>query len=333
MKNKKTILGQYFTKEHTWLKEQVVRFIKSTECETAYDPFAGSGDIFKSLTNFDFTNYVGLDIDETLNWQLNDSLLDIPSLNNAVIITNPPYLSNYSAARKKILNETAIYFESTQYDDLYLIALDKMLKAQKYVVAIVPETFINSTFTKKNLLKSITILEDNPFTDTDTPVCVLCFDSLDKPYDEVEIYKNENFIFSLKKLEGFRITPNNKINITFNAESGWLGLRAVDSTDPKQMIRFDFKENFNYDWEKGIKVSSRLLTLIEIFIPKEDRLIFINKANQILKELRLKSQDTTMSPFKGNMKSGPRRRRLDYRTARAILELTYEQIYGEKTNE
>lgn len=36
------------------------------------------------------------------------------------------------------------YFE--KHTDLYQLALDKMLEAQDYVVAIVPETYINSSF-------------------------------------------------------------------------------------------------------------------------------------------------------------------------------------------
>jgi hypothetical protein len=42
----------------------------------------------------------GLDIDSSLAWCRNDSLKDIPVLKTGIIITNPPYLTNYSAQRK-----------------------------------------------------------------------------------------------------------------------------------------------------------------------------------------------------------------------------------------
>lgn len=42
-----------------------------------------------------------LDIDNTLNWEINDSLKEIPYVDNAIIITNPPYLTKYSVSRKK----------------------------------------------------------------------------------------------------------------------------------------------------------------------------------------------------------------------------------------
>lgn len=322
------MLGQFFTSKVIWLKPQVLEFINKSGCNIVYDPFAGAGDLLKACGEIGFTDLIGLDIDKTLNWQVNDSLLDIPHIDNAIIITNPPYLSNYSASRKKIYQQVQLYFEQTDYDDLYLLALDKMLDAQEYVVAIVPETFINSNYKRKNRLTSCTVLEENPFHDTDTPVCVLCFDNEQKSFDKIIVYKNGHFTSTLQDLEDARIQPKSNLSMTFNILSGWLGLRAVDTTNPKEMIRFDYKENFDYDWSKGIKVSSRLLTVIEINIPVEHRDKFIRLCNDELKAVREKSADLVLSPFKGNMKNGVRRRRLDFRTARAIIEIAYNKLIG-----
>lgn len=105
-----------------------------------------------------------------------------------------------------------------------------------------------------------------------------------------------------------------------------LEFRCVDTTNAKERLRFDFKENIDYDWEKGIKGSSRLLTLIEIDVPFEKREKFILTCNDVLNNLREKSQDVILSPFKGNMKGGTRRRRLDFFTCRAIMEKAYYQV-------
>lgn len=329
MEKKKIKLGQFFTKASLWLKPQIVEFIKNSNCSIAYDPYAGGGDLLKAAKEIlSFKTVKGLDIDESLNWEINDSLKSIPHIENAVIITNPPYLSNYSASRKKIYDSVAIYFESSNYDDLYLIALEKMLEAQDFVVAIIPETFINSSFKNKGRLNSITVLEDNPFEDTDTPVCVVCFDKIEKDFSKVKVYKNEEYVFSLSKMERLRLEPQNSVKIKFNVLSAWLGLRAVDTTNPKEMIKFDYKENFDYDWDKGIKVSSRLLSVIDIKIPEKDKNKFINECNTILLSIREESKDIILSPFKGNMKNGVRRRRLDFYTARAILERAHSNLYG-----
>lgn len=330
---KKIVKGQFFTKASLWLKPQIIDFIKKSQCTIAYDPFAGGGDLLMCSSLYGISATKGLDIDPALGWEINDGLDNIPHVDGAIIITNPPYLSNYSAARKKVLDEVQHYFNASIYDDLYLIALTRMLEAQDFVVAIIPETFINSSFKQKQRLYSITILEENPFEDTDTPVCVACFDNREKDLSEVMVYKNTELAPSLGTLEGLRPIANKKIKLSFNVLNAWLGLRAVDTTDPRNMIKFDFKENFDYDWSKGIKVSSRLLSVIDIDIPKEDRQKFVDLCNEVLYELRKNTQDIILSPFKGNMKNGVRRRRLDFYTARAIIENAYNRMYEGEQNE
>lgn len=319
--SKKIELGQFFTKGSEWLKPQVKEFIKSSKCQIAYDPFAGAGHLLHISNEYGIEQVIGLDIDESLEWEINDSLYEIPHIEDAIIITNPPYLAKQSATRKKM--DLSKYFDRTSYDDLYLIALEKMVKAQKYVVAIIPESFINSSFKDKNLLHSITILEENPFTDTDAPVCVVCFDGIYKEYDKIRVYKNGVFENDLQTLENFRITPKNNVAISFNDLSGWLGIRAVDSTDDKTFIKFDFKENIDYDWQNKIKVSSRHFTLVEIDLFDHQKQLFIDNCNKILKDIRNNSADAILTPFMGNTKSGIRRRRLDFKLARGIMEKAY----------
>ena len=325
MGEKKIKLGQFNTKSDLWLKPQVIEFIKASKSKIAYDPFAGAGDLLIAVREkLEFRSLLGLDIDETLDWEINDSLLNIPKFKGAIIVTNPPYIAKQSASRKGI--DLSKYFSTTSYDDVYLLALDKMLEAQDYVVAIIPESFINSNYKQKGRLCSITILEENPFEDTENPVCVACFNGKLKNYDEINIYKNETLVGTLDEIYNIRIEPKNNIKITFNTLSGWLGLRAIDSTDDIKTINFDFKENIKYDWANRIKTSSRHLSLIDIGISEEKKKQFINECNKIIQEIRKKSSDVLLTPFKGNTKSGKRRRRLDFRLARAIMETAYENI-------
>ncbi|MGI6680181.1 MAG: hypothetical protein ACOX3T_01610 [Bdellovibrionota bacterium] len=205
-------------------------------------------------------------------------------------MTNPPYLAKQSATRKKM--DLSEYFNSSVYDDLYLIALDRMLEAQKYVVAIIPESFINSSYRKKHLLSSITILEENPFTDTEVPVCVVCFDGVGKDFKDIKVYKNGDFENDLETIEAMKLSPRGNIDISFNNLNSWVGLRAVDSTDDRVCIKFDFKENIKYDWENNIKVSSRHYMLIDIKIKDFKKGAFIEECNKILSTIRKKSADT-----------------------------------------
>ena len=157
---------------------------------------------------------------------------------------------------------------------------------------------------------------------------VACFDGKQKKESEINIYKNNNYVGSLYSLNRLRPIPQHIVDMKFNDKKGWLGLRAIDLTDPKNMICFDYKDNIDYDWEAGIKVSSRLYSLIDINIDYSQRNDFIKQANNLLSSLRNTSKDVILSPFKGNMKNGMRRRRLDFKTARAILEQAYMQLKG-----
>lgn len=332
MIKEKIKLGQFFTKDRLWLKPQIKKFINQSECGIAYDPFAGDGDLLFVATNeLNFEEIKGLDIDINLNWDYNDSLINIPHIDNAIIITNPPYIAKQSASRKGI--DLKNYFEKSKYDDVYLIALDKMLEAQDYVVAIIPESFINSNYMNKSRLASITVLEENPFKDTENPVCVVCFDNKEKSFDKIKVYKNDKYINNLSSILDIRMNPNYTIPITFNTIDGWLGLRAIDSTDDIKKIYFDYKDNINYDWKNRIKVSSRHMTLIDINVPYELRDEFICECNRIIKSIRDKTSDVLLTPFKGNTKSGIRRRRLDFKLARAIMEEAYYNVVNKNSCE
>ncbi|MCK5471926.1 hypothetical protein KAI54_01935 [Candidatus Gracilibacteria bacterium] len=320
---KKMALGQFFTKNNFWLQKHILKFIESAKADTAVDPFAGGGDLLSVAKSIGFKKIIGFDIDESLSWKINDSLFSIPQIKNSIIITNPPYLTNYSAKRKGIYENVAKYFVTCHYDDLYQLAIEKCLE-NDFGVMIIPETFINSSF-PKNRLVSITIIEDQLFFDTETPVCVICFDGKNKLYDEIEIYKKDVLLGNLGHFERMRKVPQKNVFMKFNAPTGQIALRAVDTTNPMRPISFMRTDEIDYD-VANIKHSSRLITVIELNI--KDNLIeeLIKLSNELLTDFRGKSNDVLLSPFKGNKKNGERRRRLDYATARAILESAYEMI-------
>lgn len=325
-KNKKK-LGQYFTKKDLWLKQHIIDFIKKSGCTIAYDPYAGNGDLLKISKLYGIKKIKGLDIDNKLNWEINDSLVNIPHLDNAIIITNPPYLTKYSASRKRIkINED--YFKN--HTDLYQLAIDKMLEAQDYVVAIVPETYINSKYFEKNLSRiySITILTENPFDDTENPVCVVCFDNKIKIPPEIKVYADDNYLNDYSYFKELKLTPKNTYSIRFNVQSGKLALRAVDLTTNDKKIKFYEREELNYDLSK-IGNSSRLITIIDLDCSDIDIKELVKECNRLLEDYRNKTSDVTLSPFKGNTKEGKRRRRLDYKTARCIIEHAIANLKGE----
>jgi len=325
---KKRSLGQFFTKNHFWQKKHIIKFIKSSGAKIAFDPFAGAGDLLEAAKEMGFSVTKGLDIDKKLKWDINDSLINIPKIEKSIIITNPPYLTNYSAKRKGVYKNVQKYFNNCSYNDIYQLAIEKCLENNSFGVMIIPETFINSTFPKNRLL-SITIIEDSMFDDTDNPVCVICFDDKNKNYNKIKIYKNDKYIGNLSYFEKMRKTPNNTINIKFNSLKGQIALRAIDSTRADLPIKFMLPVDMNYDLS-SIKVSSRLITLIELNVDSKIMNEIIKRSNNILLQFREITHDVLLSPFKGNKKNGERRRRLDYGTARTILEEAYEAVMSDK---
>lgn len=313
----KTATGSFFTKKNVWLTKPIVKFLTLAlkENNSVLDPYAGEGHLLNvCLEKFESKIY-GYDIRET-NWIKNDSLISIPNPNNAVIVTNPPYLAKYSAKRKGVIDEVEKYF-NCEREDLYQVALDKCLSSARFVVAIIPETFLNSSYDKR-FLSVLCVLEENPFEDTETPVCVACFDTQKK--QNGKLYINEKYCGDLNEIFSYRESVERKQNIKFNVANGRIALKAVDGTADGDYIRFENANTFKYS-RSNIKHSSRLLTYIEVdSLSDEEVDKFVTICNQNLKSIREKTFDLILSPFKGNNKAGKRRRRLDYAMARVIME-------------
>jgi hypothetical protein len=335
---KKSNLGQFNTKNDVWLKPQVKDFIRHSGCVFGIDPFAGQGDLVKAAAELGLKQVMGYDIDPEINkkygWWWNNSLEEIPSASlGTILITNPPYLAKNSANRNEY--ESYKYFvEHPEYDDLYQLALFRALAKYKYSVFIIPETYFLTEFFK-DYLDNITILEENPFEDTDCPVCVACF-NVSNGFDRLsgntyKIYKNDEFLFTNQQLEEIvnEFSCSYDYDIKFNIPGGNLGLRAVDGIDPNDRIRFCRPEDLGYELEE-IKESSRAITVLDV--PCKIDNSFLQVVNWYLETIRATTYDVIFAPFKNNNKVGERRRRLDYGWARKILNLTIKTRSRDLTN-
>lgn len=332
MNRKKQNLGQFNTKNDVWLRPHIVEFIGDVGAKRVVDPFAGAGDLlFAADDKCDVDECIGYDIDPDFEWPVNDGLVDIPHHSDAMVITNPPYLAKNSATRNDFDNYK--YFSGNGYEDLYQLAIYRVLAKYNHAVFIIPETFFQSKFFKEYVY-SYTVIEDNPFIDTDCPVCVVCFHKDDSSFlihrcNNFGIYKNDEFLFFKETLDRtmfdfnfHRLCDNTSVDfldvdIVFNDPKGNLGLRGVDGVNPCDRICFCKPEDLDY--EGDIKDSSRAITLIGVHnVVVND--VFLNKLNYFLEKLRVTTHDVVLSPFKNNNKLGQRRRRLDFRWARKIIE-------------
>jgi hypothetical protein len=242
-----------------------------------------------------------------------------------LVITNPPYLAKNSAARNCLGSYDYFKGDNERYEDLYQIAIEKVLDSYQKAVFIIPETYFQTEFFKQHL-EIYTVIEENPFHDTDCPVCVAAFFRSDDFFriagNNYRIYKNDSFLFNKFTLEDtlWEFNCNRYGSLSFNEPYGNLGLRAIDGTHPDNRIRFCKVEDLGaniYD----ISDTSRSITIIDVKgVDISDE--FIEKANGLLEDLRNQTHDVVLSPFKNNNKAGQRRRRLDFKWARKIIEKT-----------
>ena len=319
----KVSLGSFYTTKSGWLTDQVRQFLEKALSESngyLLDPFAGDGHLLEaiksdSVLGAQVKHATGFDIQGDA-FPFNDSLVAIPNPKRAVIVTNPPYLANHSAKRKGVDQLVAKYFAGSTQKNLYRIALEKALESADYVVAIIPETFLLSTFPKHRLELAV-VIQDSLFGDTDAPALVACFTK--QPCADARIFTGNQSIGTLRDILALRESTAPKHTIVFNDPNGRIGLRAVDGSDGKTPIAFVAARDFGYPSD-SVAVSSRLMTYLEVpGVADEDMPELISKANGMLASIRMRSGDLVLAPFKGNNKAGKRRRRLDYALARRIL--------------
>lgn len=307
-------IGQYFTKRPIWKTKKIISFINECSFTTVVDPFAGGGDLLKEFSDF-VTK--GFDIDPTLGWQENDSLKAIPKYSDDVIcITNPPYLASNSATRSKIGGTDQYFEDNPDLQDLYLIGIKQCLESFSNIVAIIPETFL-LTGKFQDRLAFVNCVEDNPFENTTCPVSVVGWSK--NQTTDFPVYKNDDYVGNWSNIK--TKIPNIAVfglgDIKFNYIDGELGLIGVDGTSPSDRIRFCNPSEIGSD---EIKVSSRSRT--RIFLEMDFNLnmeMVIDECNKVLNKLRDDTQDIILAPFKSNNKDGKRRRRLDFKIAKAII--------------
>jgi hypothetical protein len=331
---KKVSLGSFYTTQSGWLTPEVIKFLEKALKESKgflLDPFAGDGHLLKAIgqdkrLSKKVVKASGFDI-QGQTWPRNDSLLKIPNKDRAVIVTNPPYLANHSAKRKGVSSLVAKYFDRSTQKNLYMIALENCLASSDYVVAIIPETFLLSSFPKQRLELAV-VIQTELFGDTDAPALVACFGKEERA--SAHIFKGNQSIGQLEKILALRASTGPRQRIVFNDPNGRIGLRAVDGSDGNSPIEFLSAESFDYPAE-SVVVSSRLMTYLEIpELASSDIPKVISAANRVLNRIRDASGDLVLAPFKGNDRSGKRRRRLDYALARGILNQAVQELGKKK---
>ena len=253
-----------------------------------------------------------------------DTLADFPEGFN-VCITNPPWLARNSATRRGLP-----FPEATRYDDLYKYALEQCLMHCKWVAAIIPEAFIRSGLFLKRLHDFISLVPQTQgkatqengkrdtsymFEDTEHPVGLALF----APHatSDVRVWRNNQFLGSLRALRTHLPQPSSNRSIVFNDPNGNLGLIAIDNTISAS-IRFCPPEEL-----KGYPIRVHCRSITKIGVPWR---VDIEMLNARLATIREKTHDVFLTAFKGVRRDGYYRRRLDWALARSIIDVKNQHL-------
>ena len=289
------------------------------------EPYAGANGLIAMLREVGLAKrYSSFDIAPAeATVVLRDVIKDFPK-DYKVCVTNPPYLAKNSATR----SQTPIP-PLEGYDNLWKLATVRCLENCDYVAAIIPESFITSgLFTDR--LESVISLNFKMFEDTDQPVCLALWGP--EKSSSYLIYKGDKSLgtnLSLEKKVNKLLPKVEPIKTSFNDVAGKIGLKAIDNTLSPSIQFIPSNEIAT----KEIKVSSRHRTRIAIDskIPADK---IIARANLLLNEYRVITSDVFLTSFRGIREDGSFRRRLDWASAKRILEvaISLESVANHKDN-
>ncbi len=269
------------------------------------EPFAGANSIIDMLQDIGMAKeFAAYDLfPQSPHVNPRDTLNDFPS-GHTLAITNPPWLYKSSARRR------GLAFPSTEYNDLYKLALARMLEHTPYVAALVPASFVQSGLFRSRL-DSVMMINTLLFEQTEMPTCLAMFGSPNS--DDFAVHTHDRFVGTYRDLQD-DLPAQPRGEIRFNDPQGKLGLIAIDNQRAPS-IRFCHGGELK---AYQIKVSSRSITRISLGNTNPTD-AFIAQLNESLFAMRARTDDVLLTPFKGLRHDGKYRRRIDFALARRLI--------------
>jgi len=316
----KRALGQYFTRGNPFHVPAFSAWMERfwAHRPTLLEPFAGANHILRLVREAGWdAKWACFDTDppsgapEGTAVARRDTLKRYPHGFTAAI-TNPPYLARNSAIRRGL---GFPYASTPEHDDLYKIALARMLAHTPYVAAIIPESFLTAGVFHDRL-QAVVSLPRRMFEDTDHPVCLALFVPALQAPASFEVWDGARFLGTHASLRAGLPVPAVRHTWRFNDPCGSIALHAVDN-HAGASIRFAPGTEVS---PANVKHTSRAITRIGGAEAGTEAAL-IAGANEHLARYREATHDTLLTAFKGLRRDGRYRRRLDFAQARHLLDL------------
>jgi hypothetical protein len=325
----KITLKQFFTHRFEVLRPFLDAYPQA--CDVVLDPFAGAGHL---LRLFEGVPTVAVDIDpDVCPDVIGNSLEYIPQLDNAMVITNPPYSHRHILQKKDpVLYELVT---AAGYTDLYEFAIRRVVDQMGLVpiFALLPENFIASRTTKLRgelcgRIRAIQIHSVSTCEDTDQPTVMVYLSP--EGVGATDLWVDEERRGQvLIGVDGFR--PNLPVCtnvVDFGMKPGQsvecldtsILLQATDGGSPQNRIKLlRVSERFGSRHFHN-KVSDRAYIQVvpHMVLSEQQIVVLIREFNQWVDDWRESTHGLGLTSFRGNV-GGFRRKRLDFKLARQVI--------------
>ena len=222
----KQSLGQFYTTNYAYILQNICI---PEGISAIVEPFAGNGDLLKFIKDEDKHKYTlrslrslrCYDIEPKQDYIIRrDTLLEPPNLDDAFVITNPPYLARNKSEHKAV-------FDTYKTNDLYKCFLHILIGSQCVGgILIVPLNFlcsirkgdieIRERFVNKYDIIICNIFEEQVFDDTSYSICSFQFRAkrmADAATATATAATTECHIYPSNKQIGFILSPENNYTI------------------------------------------------------------------------------------------------------------------------
>ena len=323
---------QFFTHETKDIEIFVKHYAARLNPSVWVDPFAGEGHL---LRMFKPGPTISIDIDPKLNPDVvADSFASLPPIKDCAVITNPPYayrhiLQKNNSTLHKLVRDAG-------YVDLYEYSIRRLIEQWGMIdiFAVLPENFIASNETKlrPELYKNIQAVQIHNFStshSTGQPTVMVYISP--KEVCESDLWvggeRHGSVVIMPDGIRPNLKTVDNYVDFgmkdgqTEDARNTSILLQAIDGGGWDTRIKLmRVYEKFG-DAQFHNKISDRAYIQIVPKIPMTELQIntLIKAFNKYVDKWRNKTNGLGLTSFRSNSVGGFRRKRLDFKLARLII--------------
>ena len=328
-------LKQFFTHDY-----EVLRPFLEHYCPTAnlvVDPFAGEGHL---LRLFDQANArtLAIDIDLAVKPDIvADSLKALPtklSQRECVVITNPPYSHRHILQEEDpVLYDTVV---EAGYVDLYEYSIRRVIDQLGFppTFAMVPENFIASRTTqlRRELYRHIVAIQIHSTStcrDTRQPTILAYLHP--EPVESTDLWLDDRHEDTIEvHPDGLRPKLKDMGNyVDFGFKEGQteeqrdtsILLQSTDGGSEKNRIKLmPVREKFGTMHYPGKSTDRAYVQIVpKVSLSERQSRLLIKAFNRWVDDWRTKTHGLGLTSFRSNTDSGFRRKRIDWKLARLVI--------------